>query len=162
MGQSSVQVGWDTAPDADSFYFAGTTSYSQGAAFCFTEDATQELTRGQPTVAEQKAGTYLGAQVEVPATASLFFFAGWAKEGGTGPGRVNLHRPVRGSIIDVQVDGATSVEIGEELTLVDGSHFLAQATDATFNAAFVATALEAENVASASQSAGNVVRVYSM
>jgi hypothetical protein len=165
MGRSSVQYAFTSEPDGDRFWFAGTTAFSKGAAFCFVEDATIESTRGEPTQAENR--TRLGAVIEKPATASLKLFAGWAKEGGTGPCVVNLMRPQKGAIVDVQVDGGTTnVAIGDNLVITDATHYLTVPTAPTNTALMltsfdtvVAVAMEAETDDAANQASGQTRRV---
>jgi hypothetical protein len=165
MGRSSVTTGLLHKPDGLKAYFAGTTSYSTGAAFCYVENETVETTRGEPTAAEQTDS--LGREIEKPTAENLATFAGWAKQGGTGPGIVELYAPERGCILDVQVDGGTvNVAVNSILMPSNGTHYLVAVADPTNTALMVdayrqgvAIAMEAETDDAANQSSGQLRRV---
>lgn len=139
----SVTVAGRNGPERGRAWFDGSTSFSAGAAFTYVEDAT---------VNDTKTGR--GQQIELPATASLSFFAGFAESGGTGPCWVTLMLPTPGAVCSVQVDGTTDVAVGDPLAVTNGSHYVSKHTSSGADLPMVGVALEAETDTPAAQASG--------
>ena len=155
---NQVQVQGESTPPTGRVYYAGTASYDAGSAFSYVEDATLEA-----SLSGNAKKNARGVLAEQPTTASLHLFAGCAVTSGTGPGWVDVYKPVRGYTARVKVDGTTDVAVGDPLAIQNGSWHLANFTPPTDSGdllEMVAVAMEAETDAPGSQSAGQTRLVY--
>lgn len=110
-------------------YYAGTTALKKSQPLCFVEDALPFLPESDPGFSASftgDRGLSLGVQVEIPATASLPFFAGILADGEEGKTEawVTILVPGPNDVLPVRVEGTTDIAVGDHLACADGVAYL--------------------------------------
>ncbi len=129
MAGSNVQYAGSTPFKTKRVYYNGSTALSRSQPLTYVEDASTLATLEAAETANpgsQNFGLARGVQVEIPATASIPFFAGILKDGDEGKANgewVDVLVPVVGDPVTVRVEGTTDIAVGDDLAMVDAQPY---------------------------------------
>ncbi len=129
MAGSNVQYAGSHPFKTKRVYYNGSTALAKNQPLTYVEDASLAATLEAAEAANpgsQNFGLARGVQVEIPATASIPFFAGILVDGFENKANgewVDIIVPQESDVMTIRVEGTTDIAVGDHLAMVDGQPY---------------------------------------